>query len=72
MKGPRGYERLWRDGKLVAIGHRALLMLETMVEARGEIVTKAEMMAWVWAGVIVEEGNLARGTRHPPGRNPET
>lgn len=50
---------LRRDGKPVPIGHRALLMLETMLEARGEIVTKPEMMARVWPGVIVEEGNIA-------------
>lgn len=49
---------LRRDGKPVAIGQRGLLMLETMLEARGEIVTKAEMMERVWPGVIVEEGNI--------------
>lgn len=49
---------LRRDGRPVALGHRALLMLETMLEARGEIVTKAEMMERVWPGVIVEEGNI--------------
>ena len=49
---------LRRDGRPVALGHRALLMLETMLEARGEIVTKAEMMERVWPGVTVEEGNI--------------
>lgn len=49
---------LRRDGKPVPLGHRALLMLETMLEARGEIVTKAEMMERVWPGVIVEDGNI--------------
>lgn len=49
---------LRRDGEPVPLGHRALMMLETMLEARGEIVTKAEMMARVWPGVIVEEGNI--------------
>ncbi len=49
---------LRRDGKPVALGPRALLMLETMLDARGEIVTKAEMMERVWPGVIVEEGNI--------------
>lgn len=49
---------LRRDGRPVPLGHRALLMLETMLDARGEIVTKAEMMERVWPGVIVEEGNI--------------
>jgi TolB-like protein/tetratricopeptide (TPR) repeat protein len=42
----------------VAIGQRALLMLETMLEADGEVVTKADLLAKVWPGVIVEEGNI--------------
>lgn len=49
---------LRRDGEPVSLGPRALLMLETMLEAQGEIVTKAEMLARVWPGVIVEEGNI--------------
>jgi len=49
---------LRRDGQPVALGPRALMMLETMLEARGEIVTKAEMLERVWPGVTVEEGNI--------------
>ncbi len=49
---------LRRDGQPVALGPRALLMLETMLEARGEIVTKAEILERVWPGVTVEEGNI--------------
>lgn len=49
---------LRRDGQPVALGPRALAMLETMLEARGEIVTKAEMLERVWPGVTVEEGNI--------------
>lgn len=49
---------LRRDGQPVPLGPRALLMLETMLEARGEIVTKAEMLERVWPGVTVEEGNI--------------
>src|SRR4051812_36604417 len=49
---------LRRDGMVVPIGHRALLLLQTMLEARGEAVTKADILAKVWPGVIVEEGNI--------------
>jgi len=49
---------LRRDGQPVPLGPRALLMLETMLEAHGEIVTKAEMLERVWPGVTVEEGNI--------------
>jgi TolB-like protein/Flp pilus assembly protein TadD len=51
-------KELRRDGKVVPVGHRALLLLETMLEARGEVVTKAEIFDKVWPGVTVEEGNL--------------
>lgn len=49
---------LRRDGHPVPLGPRALMMLETMLEAEGEIVTKAEMLERVWPGVTVEEGNI--------------
>jgi TolB-like protein len=49
---------LRRDGQPVALGPRALMMLETMLDAHGEIVTKAEMLERVWPGVTVEEGNI--------------
>jgi TolB-like protein len=49
---------LRRDGTLVPIGQRALLLLETMLEARGGTVTKAEILEKVWPGVTVEEGNI--------------
>lgn len=49
---------LQRDGKAVPIGHRALLVLETMLAADGGVVTKAELMARAWPGLIVEEGNI--------------
>jgi TolB-like protein/Flp pilus assembly protein TadD len=49
---------LLRDGKAVPIGNRALHLLETMLEADGGVVTKADMMARVWPGMIVEDGNI--------------
>jgi TolB-like protein len=49
---------LLRDGKVVAIGNRALHLLEAMLDAEGVVVTKAEMMSRVWPGMIVEDGNI--------------
>ena len=51
-------KELRRDGKVVPIGQRALVLLETMLAADGEVVTKAEIFEKVWPGVTVEEGNI--------------
>lgn len=42
----------------VRLGHRSLEILTALVERPGELVTKAELMARVWPGVVVEEANL--------------
>jgi TolB-like protein/Flp pilus assembly protein TadD len=42
----------------VAIGSRALDLLAVMIERRGDVVSKDEIMAAVWPNVAVEEGNL--------------
>ena len=49
---------LQRDGKSVPLGQRALSLLEAMLDADGAVVSKAELMAKVWPGMIVEEGNI--------------
>jgi TolB-like protein/class 3 adenylate cyclase/predicted ATPase len=49
---------LWRDGVPVRLGNRALDILCELVSAQGGVVTKDELMARVWAGVVVEENNL--------------
>lgn len=51
-------KELRRDGAVVSIGQRALVLLEAMLEARGEVVTKAEILQRVWPGLTVEEGNI--------------
>jgi DNA-binding winged helix-turn-helix (wHTH) protein/Tfp pilus assembly protein PilF len=53
-----GRQTLLEDGVPVAIGSRALLLLRALVEARGEVVTKAELMEAAWPGAVVEESNL--------------
>jgi predicted ATPase/DNA-binding winged helix-turn-helix (wHTH) protein len=46
------------DGVPIALGARALEVLAVLVEARGELVTKDELMERVWPTTIVEENNL--------------
>jgi adenylate cyclase len=60
--GPFGLDlrrpELRRDGQPVRIHRRALGILCALAEAKGEIVSKDELMARLWPGRIVEEGNL--------------
>jgi adenylate cyclase len=49
---------LRRDGQPVRIHPRALGILCALAEAKGEIVSKDELMVRLWPGRIVEEGNL--------------
>src|SRR5260370_805447 len=42
----------------VRVGSRALDILTALVERPGELVGKDELMARVWRGTLVEEGNL--------------
>jgi TolB-like protein/Flp pilus assembly protein TadD len=51
-------KELRREGNVVPIGQRALTLLEAMVRAEGEVVTKGEILEKVWPGVTVEEGNI--------------
>ena len=46
------------DGRPVRVHHRALGILCALAEARGEVVSKDELLARLWPGRIVEEGNL--------------
>jgi TolB-like protein/Flp pilus assembly protein TadD len=49
---------LRRGNTPVLIGGRALDILCVLVSARGEVVSKDELMAKVWPGVVVEENNI--------------
>lgn len=53
-----GRRELWRDGVPVRLGSRALDVLSVLVAARGDVVTKDELLARVWPGLVVEENNL--------------
>src|SRR6516162_8925294 len=46
------------DGVAVELGGRAFDILMVLIEARGGLVTKDEIMARVWPDTVVEENNL--------------
>jgi DNA-binding winged helix-turn-helix (wHTH) protein len=50
---------LLREGdKPVALGSRALQFLIALLERRGELVSKQDLMARVWPNIFVEPANL--------------
>src|SRR5215469_11616704 len=49
---------LCRDSSPVRLGSRALDILRVLASAEGAVVSKDELMARVWPGVVVEENNL--------------
>jgi TolB-like protein len=50
---------LTRDGAAVAVGQRGLRLLQALLEAGGEPVSKAELMRAAWPGLVVEDSNLS-------------
>ena len=62
---------LRRDDKPVRLGGRALDILWLLASADGAVVTKDELMARVWAGVVVEEYEKG-GIRNPDDDRNET
>ena len=52
------HRQLAFEGHRLPLGRRALDILSVLAEARGELVTKDELLATIWPGVIVEENAL--------------
>ena len=50
---------LFRRGTEVALTARAFALLVAFVERAGQLLAKEELLQRVWAGVVVEENNLA-------------
>lgn len=50
---------LRRDGQPLPLKQKVFDLLVVLVENRGRVVCKDELMKQVWAGTFVEEGNLA-------------
>src|SRR5919204_561010 len=49
---------LTAHGVPVTLGQRAFDVLLALVSRQGQLVTKDELMAEVWPGIVVEENNL--------------
>jgi DNA-binding winged helix-turn-helix (wHTH) protein len=49
---------LWQSDRLIPAGERALDILCLLVSARGDVVSKDDIMAKVWPGIVVEENNI--------------
>jgi TolB-like protein len=49
---------LSRDGKSIPLGSRALDILGVLASARGDVVTKDQLMERVWPNRVVEENNI--------------
>jgi predicted ATPase/DNA-binding winged helix-turn-helix (wHTH) protein len=49
---------LLRNGVPIRLGSRALSILTTLVERRGELVSREELMATAWPKLFVHESNL--------------
>jgi DNA-binding winged helix-turn-helix (wHTH) protein/Flp pilus assembly protein TadD len=50
---------LWRAGEVVPLTPKALALLQALLEARGDVVPKADLMARVWPDTAVQEANLS-------------
>src|SRR4051794_18914928 len=53
-----GERVLRRDGRVLALGDRALDILAYLADRPGEVIAKQELMDHVWSNVTVEEGSL--------------
>jgi TolB-like protein/tetratricopeptide (TPR) repeat protein len=53
-----GRRELTKGGQPIRLGSRALEILCVLASARGNVVTKDELLARVWPGVVVEENAL--------------
>jgi Tol biopolymer transport system component/DNA-binding winged helix-turn-helix (wHTH) protein len=50
--------RLTREGQLVALTPKAADLLLALLNGRGDVVSKEDLLRTVWADTFVEEGNL--------------
>ena len=50
---------LWRDGSLVYLRPKTADLLTALLERRGQLLERAELIQKVWKDTIVEEGNLS-------------
>ena len=51
---------LLRDGEIVPLSSKSLDTLLVLVEHRGQVVTKDDLMRTLWPNTFVEENNLTQ------------
>jgi TolB-like protein/Flp pilus assembly protein TadD len=73
----RAAQLLFRGSQRITLTPKAIEVLSTLVDARGSLVEKQELLRKVWADVVVEEGTLAyhisllrKALGEGPGRGP--
>ena len=54
-----GKRVLWRGRELVSVPPKALDLLVALVEQRGDVVSKQDLLSRVWPDTFVEEANLS-------------
>ncbi len=54
---------LEKDGAPVKLGGRATDILRLLLSRAGEVIPKEEILAYAWAGLVVEEISLQRSPR---------
>ena len=52
------HQLLLKNGDAVRIGRRAVDLLTALVQCHGQVVSKGELLARAWPGIVVDEGNL--------------
>jgi TolB-like protein len=52
------HRKLWAGEASIELKSKAFDILSTLAAARGEVVSKDEIMAKVWPGLVVEESNI--------------
>src|SRR5689334_4746528 len=55
----RERRQLTRNGQSVPVGHRGYALLETLLDADGEAVSRDVLMERAWPGTAIEEANLS-------------
>src|SRR5438552_15394649 len=51
---------LLRDGEPIPVAGKTLDTLVVLIENRGRLVDKDELLSRIWAGTVVEEANLSQ------------
>jgi DNA-binding winged helix-turn-helix (wHTH) protein/tetratricopeptide (TPR) repeat protein len=54
-----GQRTLTRRGEPIALGLRATLLLEALLQRQGQVVRKADLIGAAWGDQVVEESNLS-------------